>query len=362
MGGAEIAIRLLADTLLASGHDVTVFAYSADGHKDVFGGFPRDRLFFQEAHSLTATLSANNFDVVHATTWASAGGLFDAIDRARYRGSTVVTCHGTYMPHPDDSRATALTAVSEATCCRVHAHVDKEVELVFNGIDLDLFRPVPCDQHPRPTILWVGRPHDLNKDFYGFASLVGSLAHEDLDFLVVSADNDERSLSVREWFPEKVSVMRHVTRPELPAIYSAAAGSGGMLVSTSISEGMPLCVLEAMACGCPVVAPDVGGIGEVIASGRTGVLYNRQEGIRGLGRRVLELAADHRARNALAEAAMAEVRSRFSAQSMTEQYLELYTKVASSNRPYSTFDRTWRAVLPGGLRAVKRLRQVARRT
>lgn len=360
MGGAEIIIRLLADTLLASGHDVRVLSYSSEGHEEIFGDFPSERLLFQESHSLTATLAADDFDVVHATTWACAGGLLDAVSRARFRGSVVVTCHGTYLPHPHDSRASILTAVSMATARRVRPHVNKEVEVVYNGIDLDLFRPVKRTPQSRPVILWVGRPHDLNKDFNGFAALVGALAHSDLDFTVVSADNDERTVSVREWFPGKVQVLRHVVRAELPAVYSAVAASGGMLVSTSLSEGLPLCVLEAMACGCPVVAPDVGGISEVVTNESTGLLYSRSDGIEGLGRRVVALAADAAMRKRIAEGATEQVTSRFSAQAMTARYVALYERGMSSQRPYSAVDRAWRAMLPAGIRSVKALRGIGR--
>jgi glycosyltransferase involved in cell wall biosynthesis len=360
MGGAEVVVRLLADNLLASGHDVLVFSYSADGHEEIFGDFPRERLLFQKSRSLTATLAERDFDVVHATTWASAGGLLDAANKARFRGSVIVTCHGTYVPHPNDSRANILTAVSMATARRVRPHVTQEVEVVYNGIDLDLFRPVECEPQTRPVILWVGRPHDLNKDISGFAALVGSLARYDLSFTVVSADNDERAVSVGEWFTGNVEVLRHVPRAELPAIYSAAAASGGMLVSTSISEGMPLCVLEAMACGCPVVAPDVGGISEAVTDESTGLLYSRRDGIESLSRRVLELADDAPMRERITRSAIEQVSSRFSAQAMTARYLTLYDQAMSSQRAYSAIDKAWRAMLPVGIRTMKAMRRISR--
>ena len=46
-----------------------------------------------------------------------------------------------------------------------------------------------------------------------------------------------------------------------------------LLVQTSVWEGTPMCLLEARSCALPVIAPDVGGNGGVITSGRDGFLY-----------------------------------------------------------------------------------------
>ena len=45
-------------------------------------------------------------------------------------------------------------------------------------------------------------------------------------------------------------------------------------IYTSSFDGMPNIILETMACGLPVVAPDVGGIGEAVVSGKTGHLVS----------------------------------------------------------------------------------------
>ena len=87
-------------------------------------------------------------------------------------------------------------------------------------------------------------------------------------------------------------------------------------MSTSIAETFPLVLIEAIACGIPVVAFDVGGIAEIVDDGRTGFLRDRLD----------ELAAVLRDAADLDRAACREVaESRFSTRRMVEDHLALYT-------------------------------------
>ena len=52
----------------------------------------------------------------------------------------------------------------------------------------------------------------------------------------------------------------------------ASCRAADLFLLTSVSEGIPLTVIEAMAAGLPVVATRVGGVGEIVDDGRTGLL------------------------------------------------------------------------------------------
>ena len=67
---------------------------------------------------------------------------------------------------------------------------------------------------------------------------------------------------------DKVRLIGYVAPEMLPVLYNMAL----LLVVPSFYEGFGLPVLEAMACGVPVIGSQVGGLGEVVINGTTGYL------------------------------------------------------------------------------------------
>ena len=95
---------------------------------------------------------------------------------------------------------------------------------------------------------------------------------------------------------------------------------------TSISEGIPLTVIEAMAAGLPVVATRVGGMGEVVEEGITGLLVPPGDA-EGLAGNVLRLAGNPVMRTQLGQRGRTRAREVFSESQMHAGYLNLYQEM-----------------------------------
>jgi glycosyltransferase involved in cell wall biosynthesis len=136
-------------------------------------------------------------------------------------------------------------------------------------------------------------------------------------------------------------------RDDMPAVYNSL----DLLMLTSYSEAMPLVVLEAMACGVPVVATAVGGVPELVEHDRTGYLAreNDYEGLAMWARALLARPHERLAFGANARASVLEdYQIDHSAALMGELLLRLSGRAERSDRRVGTLSSLPKpAPLPG---------------
>jgi glycosyltransferase involved in cell wall biosynthesis len=150
----------------------------------------------------------------------------------------------------------------------------ERVTVLRNGVDLELFRPLDRGQlrqkfgMRRRTLGSVGHLIQRKGHHHVIAALPGL---PDTD-LVIVGEGPERSslekLAAARGVSDRVNFLGAVEQGHLPAIYSAIDA----LVLASNREGWANVLLEAMACGTPVVASPVWGTPEIVSSPEAGVL------------------------------------------------------------------------------------------
>lgn len=102
-----------------------------------------------------------------------------------------------------------------------------------------------------------------------------------------------------------------------------------LYLNTSIHEGIPMSVLEAMAHGLPVIAPKVGGFPEIIDDGVDGYLLNERDP-RDFAEKCLVLHENKEMWQQMSQAARQKVVREFSMENMARQYYNLYLKVINN--------------------------------
>lgn len=198
--------------------------------------------------------------------------------------------------------------------------------LLPNVVDTEHFRPRTERFRGCVQLLAVGRLVEA-KRFDRFLRIVRSLCsytHVRVRGIVVGDGplREQLEQKARELglFPDRVEFVGSV--PDVRQIYQQS----DILVLTSDHEGTPNVVLEAMACGMPVVAAAVGGVPDLVRHGETGCLVRPENDEEGFVDCLLGLVRDPKARQQMGQKAREHVESHYSVERLPGFLLSLYER------------------------------------
>lgn len=141
------------------------------------------------------------------------------------------------------------------------------------------------------------------------------------DFMIVG-DGETRANLEREAADLKGRLTFTGWRRDLPEVYSQLS----VVVNTSLNEGTPMALIEAMAAGVPVVATAVGGVPDVVGHGQTGWLAPNED-VAALVNGVKSALRDD---GQIAARARAEVLHRFSKERLVSDVEGLYESLLNA--------------------------------
>lgn len=203
------------------------------------------------------------------------------------------------------------------------------IYVLGNGVDTRVFTPIKdkTKKQQKKYLLTAGRiaPMKGLEDLLVCAKII-TKHHPDLEFWVAgSGPYEERIKTLADslGLERVVRFLGHITdRQKMAALYQDAAG----YIHPSHYEGLPTVLLEAMACGCPVVSTAVGGALDVIEDGKNGLLAPVRNP-EGLAARVLTLLAMPDQGYRLGQAAVQTIQQRYTWEVVAQKYLNLYQEL-----------------------------------
>ena len=212
------------------------------------------------------------------------------------------------------------------------------IDQIYNGVDAQRFQPRAGARVPVPgwpfaadeagwVIGTVGRMQGVKDQTLLARAFVRALALQPALRaswrLVMVGDGPlraqvqtllvEAGLQEQAWLPGE--------RADVPDVMRCM----DCFVLPSLAEGISNTILEAMACGLPVLATDVGGNGELVQTGRTGRLTPAGD-VEAMAQALLAMYADRERTRLQGAQGRAEVESRFSLHAMVGAYQALYDK------------------------------------
>jgi glycosyltransferase involved in cell wall biosynthesis len=320
-GGIATQTYVKAHGLAKLGHQVLVLSHSADGVRRELSddgipvtriaGFERMPIHADEvewltysaevAAELTAMHDRHMFDLVDFPEWGGEGYIYLLNRRDWNRGpAVVVQIHGSLTmfaetigwPEKDSmfyrigtemerwslrlaDGIYSSSAYSAEWCVRNYVLGKRAIPVMHTGVDTRLFRPSAGDFNGAPTIVYAGKVAASK----GVLDLFDACRLLRAEFpglrLQLFGRADERMLSELTTRAKESGVADlfeyggFVQHGELPSRFSRCH----VFASPSPCEGGPgLTLLEAMACGLPVIACEGTGASEVVSHGKTGFL------------------------------------------------------------------------------------------
>lgn len=288
-------------------------------------------------HIAATLVKAQAIDVLHAHL---PNGHILAGIAGRITGKPVLaTLHGRNL-EATDFEVHRLTGTHVSAVCKhtffqaLGLGVDpSRLHLIPNGVDSEVFKPLPDsgalrERHRIPT----------SAPLIGF---VGRLAQEKGPSVFVQA-----ALHVHRCMPAARFVMIgegplrgeiegliarfdmdyvHLAglQHDMPNVYAEL----DLVVSTSHSEAMPLVLMEAMACGVPVIATRIGGVPDIVLHSVTGILVSPNDD-EAIARAILDLLKERSKYCESSAAARQRAVERFSLNDSVEATAQLLTRLA----------------------------------
>ncbi|MDO8498988.1 MAG: glycosyltransferase family 4 protein [bacterium] len=325
-GGTERVVWNLTEELVKRGHEVTLFA-SGDSQTSaqLVSVYPKA---LREA-KLKDIYGANVFTMLNIGLTYSRQDEFDIIhDHVGHLSlpttniattPTVMTLHGAFNPENrrifEALKNVPLVSIS-------HAQAESAPHLnyignVYNGLKMDHY---PFSDENEGYLLFVGRI-SMEKGTHLAIEVAQNL---NLPLIMAakleSVDMQYFQEYVGPQLSEQIRWVGEVNEKERNKLMSKALC---LLHPITWKEPFGLTMIEAMTCGCPVVAINKGSVPEVVADGKTGFVVDDVEGIIEAVEKIHQIDRQVCRQHAL---------KNFSAQRMADGYEEVYRKLLHMRR------------------------------
>ncbi len=349
MGGAEQLVLRLVTGLPTTRFDVRVICLRRAGHlADAFSeaGIELEVLPQGEsggawllARRLARSLRARPADILHThnTSPFLVGSVASAMTHTPRH---IHTKHGVGGPHSlagrllmrwAAGRVDSVIAVSgETREAAIHddGFPQNVVDVVHNGVQVDAAPPrTPSDT---PNAIMVARLEPVKGHQFLIDAVPAVLDAVPGFRLEIVGDG-----SLRDSLRQQVAALGvdHAVRfSGTQHDVSERLAHATLFVLPSLSEGVSLTLLEAMAASLPIVTTRVGGTPEVVRDGMEALLVPPSDAA-ALSSAIIRLASDPALARRLADSARARAESDFSLAAMTQAYVSRYDRLAASITP-----------------------------
>lgn len=203
----------------------------------------------------------------------------------------------------------------------------EKLRVIYNGIDLDMFRGLDGERKERGRLIVVANSSDRKKGVVYLLRALQLLREEmDVKLTIVdrgAPDNEYTPALVRRYgLDSSVTFTGRLSIEELVRHYVRAE----VAVVPSLYEGFSIPAAEAMACSVPLVATTAGALTEVVENEKSGILVPPRDA-NALAKAISRLLKDESLRRAMGAEGRRRVENNFTWEKAARKTLEVYQEV-----------------------------------
>jgi len=351
-GGAEKFVTELLPFLKFKGIDVSIISLKDEiplatslknipvytcGHQ---GGMRRLDQLWKTVKEIRKILKNEKPDIIHSHLYA--GDIFAKLTSS-LECKLIATIHGA-DPRWNNKNEMNLSikvwllleklrkpyyiAVSNYVKSKLHKVLsipESKIFQVYNGIDLTKFKFKDIEEKTFvPTIIQVGRLAEEKGHIISIKAFKIVKQHFPKARLLFVGDGYYRTTIANEVKKFKLDDSIYFLG-ERDDVYNILEDAH-VLWMPSFREGLPLSVLEAMACGLPVIASNTGGLPEVVSDEKTGYLIN-VGAFEQLADKTIKILLDKNLAKSMGIEGRKKVEELFSIEKTADNYLDIYKKI-----------------------------------
>lgn len=320
-GGTERVVSALTEELVRRGHDVTLFATGDSITKAKLSSiYPRSlremkvqNLYSRNNHSLLniglAYQRQDEFDIIH-----DHNGVLSLPTANLATTPVVMTMHGAFNRenralYSQLKRPYQVTISKSQAFAVPHLH---HADTIYNGLSMDHY---PFSSEHDGYLLFVGRIA-MEKGVH-YAIEAAMTLHLPL---IIAAKLDQKDKPyydeyIAPYLSDQIQWVGEVDEEERNKLMSRAMC---FLHPVTWREPFGLTLIEAMACGCPIVAFNKGSIPEIVKNGKTGFVVEDLDGMLDAIENIAMIERDKCRELTLAK---------FNVSNMTDRYEAVYQKI-----------------------------------
>jgi len=334
-GGTELVISSLTEELVARGHDVTLFA-SGDSQTraKLVSIYPRallkDEIPWKEIsydimNVARAFERADEFDIIHSHI-----DLYDQFFVPFIKTPVVSTMHNnmytkrktagrifTYRHYRKHNFVSISRKQRENSIVKLNF-----VGNVYNGLDPKKYK---FNLSPDDKFIWIARIDEVKGVYNAILAAEKLGARLDIAGRVDIAKLDFFNTQIKPRLNQRVRYIGEINQKQKPDFFS---GAKAILYPIEWEEPFGLVMIEAMACGTPVIAFDRGSVSEVVSEGKSGFVVkpldkNKEVNIGGIA------AAMEKINQIDRKICYQYFLDNFTASRMADDYEKIYEKILS---------------------------------